>query len=69
MALARLPKVEGQKVTNTKPEFHHSASPYGLTREFWEIVLTVDFNGRQAHYRYACRVTPTNGTAELAPFQ
>jgi len=68
MALARVPKVEGARVASTQPEYRHSASPYGLTREFWDILVTVDFNGRPVHYRYACRITPTNGTAELAPF-
>ncbi len=59
-ALGRTPMVEGARVARTEYKF---SSSWRSLRDFWDILITVDFNGKPVHYRYTCEVWPTG--AEL----
>lgn len=69
--LGRLPKVEGARVANIKSEYSHTSDPWknqphppgSQLLEIWDIVVTVNFNGRPVYYPHQC-IIRVNRTAE-----
>ena len=65
-AVGRLPIVAGAQVVSTTAKFDKSDHSYWSPVEWWDIFVTVDFNGSPVHYTYFCRVRPgPGGGAEL----
>jgi len=59
-AVGRLPKADGLRVTNTSYEFRSAHKQF----EFWNVMISVDLNGRQGGYQWICRVY-NNTSAQL----
>jgi hypothetical protein len=51
-AIGLLPKIEGSRVMKSSYEFRNSVRDY----DFYHVLITVEFHGRQASYTYVCRV-------------
>jgi len=51
-AIGLLPKIEGSRVMKTSYEFRNAVRDY----DFYHVLITVEFQGRQANYTYVCRV-------------
>jgi len=51
-AIGLLPKIEGSRVMKSSYEFRNAVKEY----DFYHVLLTVEFQGRQASYTYVCRV-------------
>ena len=53
-AIGRLPKADGLRVT--KSSYEYMMSTQNPQNEFWTVSISVDLQGRQATYQWACRL-------------
>jgi hypothetical protein len=58
-ALGRLPKIDGQRVTQSSYKFHEQNTELNMTHGI--VSVSVEVRGHQGNYTWLCSVSPTVG--------